>query len=552
MSGTQGAERPAGWQLSARASLVGLAAIASLAAFLRAWNLDYGLPVITHPDEASIVLPALRMADPDRFDPDPRFYRYPALPIYATAAVFYTQGALAEGGSFGAPRLPSPPAAVLAARRVTLLFGVATVVAVYALGTLFRSREVGLLAAGAFALAPYPVLDGHYANVDVPMTFWTTLAAVFALRHLQRRRLRDLAWAAACVGVGGACKYTGLLMLPMLPVAAGLALGTLRERRALLGRSALGLAIAGAAFLVCAPYTAIRAGEVLHALVFEAAHVGQGHFGWDLNVGGFPYWRGLYPLVVSLPFVLGAPLYLAALAGVAALRRRDARRLWLLGAGYGPVAVAVFGAAVVFPRYLLPLLPVATLTAALGGVAMLRARRRGARLLGAVGVAGVAAYTAAFAWSLLQGLIPQNATLASGWISRNVPPGSRVSVAATAWTFQIPERRYRLEHFDLGEAMRGGEPPEWLVVSSWVSRAWERGSLRDGPEHAYLAALGSPASGYAQVASFTTHYLNESMYGWLDPYLCNQFESPDVRIYRRRGSRRAPSPGDPPAARISP
>jgi 4-amino-4-deoxy-L-arabinose transferase-like glycosyltransferase len=509
-----------------------LVPILALGLGLRAWNIDYGLPETEHPDEHTLVEPALRTADPELFTLDPHFYRYPALPIYTLAATYYVRGVLG-GGSAARPALPTGPAALLHARWLTVGFALATLVAVYALGAAWRSRGTGLLAALFCAVTPLHVIHPHYANVDVPMVFWATLALVFALHHAQGGRRRDFLLTALALGLAAASKYTCLFMAPLLPMLAWLAArDDARPWRRIVALTAAGGVVCAATFLAAAPYTLIRFGDVWEALVAERAHVTGGHFGFDLNVDGVQYRPVVYQLLVGLPFVLGLPLYLSALAGgLTAWKRRDRTRLLVLAAGIGPIAVVVFLSRVVFPRYLLPLVPVAALGAALGATALWHSGRRHARALAALWVVLVVSYTGIFAGSLASQLSPQAPIQAAQWIRSHVPPGTELAVAVGPRMPGLLEPHFRQRRF---QAQQADNASEWVVVCSWVSRAWERGHLVREPAHATFARLGSPGSDYERVASFTAEYMHESFYGLLDPYLRNQYGSPDVHVYRRR------------------
>src|SRR5262249_44278278 len=100
-----------------------------------------------------------------------------------------------------------------------------------------------------------------------------------------------------------------------------------------------------------------------------------------------------YQLIASLPFALGWPLYALALGGVAvALRRRELGDRVLL-APMGPYFAMMGYSMLVFPRYLLPLLPPLAILAA-RAAAIVPARRLGALL-----VVGVFAYSLVFSAS---------------------------------------------------------------------------------------------------------------------------------------------------------
>jgi 4-amino-4-deoxy-L-arabinose transferase-like glycosyltransferase len=495
-----------------------------LALALRAVHLDYGLPTIFHPDERFIVGPALRMVETG--DLDPGFYNYPALPMYVLAAAITFDGGLAADAA--RPRTDIPGAVHLA-RRVTTLFGMATIVAVYAVGLLWRSRRTGLCAALLLAITPFHVMDSHYANVDVPMTFWAVCATAFVLAFVRTGGLRWYLAGSAAVGLAAASKYTGLVLLALLAVAVIVDPHTERSFRRTGARIVTGWAAALAAFSLATPYTWVRFAAVRDALSFERAHVSSGHWGWDLNVGGWIYQPVIYQFAAALPFVLGAALYLAALGGAFASIRRPTREALVLWAALVPLLAAVCWSRVVFPRYLLPSVPFLVLLAA--GFLLDRigppTRRR---VVGLALITVTLGYTAALTLSQLTGLSPQNARLASHWIRQNVEPGSAIAVATLVETHGIPRTTYEVSRLEPGDDLAA----EWLVVDSWYETALERGTLRHSPVNRQLKSLGSEGSAYREIVSFESRYLTEGLYGALDPYFKNQFESPDYTIYRRR------------------
>jgi hypothetical protein len=321
----------------------------------------------------------------------------------------------------------------------------------------------------------------------------------------------------------------------VLPVLAWLtSSGHDRRWRRVAAMTAGGGIVCALTFLAAAPYTLIRFADVWRTVRWERAHVTGAHFGFDLNVGGLPFQPVVYQLFVGLPFVLGIPLCLSAFAGgIAAIRRRDRSQLLVLGAAVGPVAAVVLLARVVFLRYLLPLVPLAALAAAVGVITLWGSGRRRARALAAAWVVVVVVHTGLFTGSLVSQLSPQARVEAANWILEHVPPGSEIAIVEGRRWPALLKGRYRLRTVDALNAGRIGTPG-WLVVNTWPSRGWERGHLVREPAHAFFAGLGAPDSEYELAASFTSEYLHEPLFGSLDPTLHNQYECPDMHVYRRR------------------
>ena len=510
-----------------------LVPILVLALGLRVIHLDYGLPQLPHPDEQRIVVPASRIAKSDPLDLHPLHFEYPALQVYLLS-LWLRVGELVDPPPTGPRALDVGPQAIHRARWLTTWFGVATVAAAYALGVLACGRETALLTALLLAVAPLHTLDSHYANVDVPMTFWLVTAVCFALAYLRSARIRWYLLAAACLGASAATKYSAVAAAPLLPLACLLARRSEESYWRTSQLVVLGAAVCLGAFLLCAPYTVIEFESFTKALQFERVHTQRGHWGFDLNPGGWINQRGVYQLVAGLPFALGLPLYLLSLGGVVRFLLRPRPAGLVVAAAVVPIFVVVSEAWVVFLRYLLPLIPFLVLAAARLLTGFLKHDDRRARATGWLLLVVTLGYTAALTTSQLAGLEPQNAALASAWIRKNIAPGSEIALAGNTWELDLPKHRYRVEALNLREAVTGTRRPEWLVVSGWYERALARGNLRGGAKNRFLEALGRGDSPYEKVVAFETRFFTEGFYAALDPYFENQFESPDFAIYRRR------------------
>lgn len=263
---------------------------------------------------------------------------------------------------------------VFAMRLVPAVMGALACLVVYRLGARLFGRAAGLLAGAALATMPLFYLGAHFANMDVQVAFWITLALACALAAIgsadarARGRLWLAAWACAALGV----LTKGLigLALPALVVGAWL-LVTRRWSVLAQTRPGAGLALFGAIVL---PWFA--AVQRLNPAFFDYFFVFQ-HFarytGGDFN-NAQPAWFFVAALAVGLlPWTLLAPQAAAQLA--AEQREHPARReaLWF---------VLIWAAAIVaffsLPRskpvgYILPAAPPLAL---LAGAALARAVER--------------------------------------------------------------------------------------------------------------------------------------------------------------------------------
>ncbi len=233
-----------------------------------------------------------------------------------------------------------------------------TIIVLFLLGRRLYGRWTGLLAAGFYAVAAFPLQQSHFWTVDTFTTLWVTLALYFAVRALD-----------------GASALRGA------PAAAYLALwaGAVIWEVAYWERPALGAALLGGVFLLALPVMAglsqiapphlrravVAASGLIAALVYVVTALALDVFASR----PFPLGEDLIALGFDAVFYGLAALILALIADVLRGPRRSAERFsrpaWVVGA-LGVLWLALVGALL-----LDALAPWAALLVALGGVALL-------------------------------------------------------------------------------------------------------------------------------------------------------------------------------------
>ena len=463
-----------------------LGAIVLLAAVLRIWGIEYGLPhPLTRPDEERITDKALRMLSDQTLGPGE--FVYPSLQKYLCMAALEahfaflrlsgrcpTRGDFIEWVTVVHPRLY-----YRTCRLVSVLTGVATVPLVFALGRrLSGQRRVGLVAALLLAVCYLHVRDSHFATVDVTMTFFTTLCVFLALEAARTGRTAAFAAAGLAAGLAAAAKYNAVVVCVVVP-AAGWARVRERpdERRAAAWWLLAGAAAAIAGFLIGVPFAIRERTRILDTVTATAAalHAGQGPMAFRVH------------LLDSLPGGLGWPLYLAGLAGVARVmwRGRPEDWVWLSFALawyllIGPVRWVV-------PRYVLPLVPLFAVAAAELASA-LTSRSRPLQACAAVLLA------APPLWRSIQydrvASRPDTRVLAADWIADNVPAQSRIAMcegyAAPVLHGKRPGRMPFLpKPITCSRAEIASTPARYLVTHEhpqlgvWAPSGYYRGVLGD-------------------------------------------------------------------------
>jgi len=362
---------------------VTLLALTALATVLRVYGLAWGLPDATkvhsyHPDEITVLAPTLTM---NLFagEMNPHFFNYGSLFLYAVYfARLIAEGygwldltpllrALSQAGWLGVALSPTAlhefAKLHLLARGLTVACGVATVWLVFFWARRVYGRGAATLAAFLLATFPLHVQHSHFATVDVPLALLTTLALYLAATAEDNGR--RMAMASFVAGLATAVKYS---VAPALWLTL-LLLWTWRMPFRLRLRRLVALtALMAAGFLLGCPYALLDFPSFWRDFYWETfvhSRIGHGYVFADTGNG---HW---FHLSVNLPAAIGLPAIAAAsLGGLAValgaignpnglVRRTAVVTLAFALAYFVPLGFAQ----VRFARYLMPLLPVASLWA---------------------------------------------------------------------------------------------------------------------------------------------------------------------------------------------
>lgn len=192
-----------------------LALLLLVALCVRVWGLSHGLPDMSHGDEPEVVNHAVRFGTGDL---NPHRFQYGTLfqyLLFFLYTIWYAAGRLLgifpSVAAFTAQFIQDPTGFYLIARACSALLGTATVWLVYRIGRSIAGSPAGLWAAALLACCFQHVVHSHYCTVDVPLTFFFTLAVVAALRLLDTARVRDYLLAGLCCGLALGTKFDGAL-----------------------------------------------------------------------------------------------------------------------------------------------------------------------------------------------------------------------------------------------------------------------------------------------------------------------------------------------------
>ena len=465
--------------VSPRTEKLLLLAFVAVGLAVRLWGLTFGLPVVyARPDELLLIGVVVGFF---RGDPNPHFFEYPTLYLYALAGVyclFYARWMLAgwvrDSAGFAASFKVNFVPFFLAARATAAVLGSATVALVHAIARPLFGVNTGLLAALFMAVAFLHVRDSHYATTDVPMVFFVAAAMLAIVRVHCYRRAFDARLAGVLAGCAMGVKYNAVLLVLPMAIVELLHGWTLRGdwRRMLRETHLFRMAVCCVLmFLAGSPYLLLDNAKALQDLRSLQASTSMGMTPPELLGRGWTY-----HLPHSLWYGVGWPMLVSALAGMAWMAARRPAEALVLGSF--PVAYYIVAGAGynVFVRYMLPVVPFLCIFAAFfvgsAAVAIAPALRLRPALVTAVFGLAVAAPPAINVVRFDRLLTREDSRITAGrWLMENVPAGASMFVSGNRYGHPAMDfLRYRQFGYDyLGTTFTAdrrptSELPQWLVI----------------------------------------------------------------------------------------
>ena len=372
--------------------LVGALFIIGLVMRLR--GVGFGEPLILHPDEHQVVGVAVTMLKAGSLAP-PVPYHYPTVFHYLLLPAFglmYVRGKSAglwtslddvHYRTFQFYELARAHSAVLGALTILLTFALARRMWPGA-----RGRWAGAIAAAYVTFAFNHVKESHHGVTDAALTFFVVLAFIAIVRAFQHGSRTAYGLAGFAVGIACATKYSALPLVAVVVAAHFMDRSRWTDWR----RLAVVVAAVPVGFFTGYPYALLNWPPFLEHLGWMSSHSGSRSF--DPNA------RSEMIVTYAMESGLGTifTLTFAAAAVVALFRRRAVEMLVVV---FTVVALSLLSktAFPFYPRYLLPILPLAAVlvgSLVAEGADWLRraAGARGRVLAPAVAVAAVVALVA--------------------------------------------------------------------------------------------------------------------------------------------------------------
>jgi len=402
-----------------------LALIILVGAALRIWGIGFGLPaVLARPDENVILEVAVNATSGDL---NPKFFTYPTGFIYLLAALFHITVPL-----FSPPHPINPTWDLqtlyaiwpnpffLTGRWAVAIMGIVAIPIIYVIGKRLGGRNLGLLAAWFFAVAPIPVRHAHFSVSDFPMAFFCILSMVFVMKRIDDGGLRNSILAGLFGGLAASMKYPGALMaIPI--IMAHIRWKPLRiELKPLMWA---GVVMLGT-FLALNPYIFVEWDLFRAHFAYESAHLIAPHEGIDLGRG---WW---YHPTVTFPTAMGILVYFAAIAGLVWWAIKGDRKRWMIIITPIIFLLVLGRGKAVFFRYMDAVFPFLAILAA-GFVAELihlLPWKQSLKVLAVVILGFVLAMPSLTRSITIDRLLSKTDTRveAAEWLNKNLSPGTRV------------------------------------------------------------------------------------------------------------------------------
>lgn len=417
-----------------------------IAVLLRAPTICSGLPYIDYIDEGYVLHQSIDLLNHRSLDT--RWYGYPSLPAYLTAASLIAYSPiyhLVHGHGFreDLPRdrdihttkgdnydLISPPALIVAGRLAAIFLSIMTVVLAGKLASMLAGDRVGYLS--LILAATCPALAGRASNVIVD-----TFATFFALCSLYfcGCLVKESAFAngrmnrsAACAGVAAGLAFASKYTVAVVFAAVAFTLVTLPVSRIcrlrLLGLASGGFCLAAA---LLAPAVVFHSGAVFRE-VATTAH----SYTIMTSVPGY-FGQAVFP------HELGWPLVIIGCIGLLLMLRSETDRPVALGwIIFGLILIGLFIAKPFQPfRNLLPLVPSFCIAAAFALDRFLRWADRSRRAacwhpVVALAIGAIIIYAAVSSFQPMRKRLTHrdSRVRAIDWLQERVGKGDRVLVFA--------------------------------------------------------------------------------------------------------------------------
>lgn len=443
--------------------------------YLVSASITWGLPFQPDMDELYWIPNAVRMSSKGTLNPG--WFGHPGSTVlYPLGLLYHLYSIGIGGGVFEAnPSLwttfeQTPSDFFILGRYVSLFYGTLCIPLLFLLGTAVRSKVVGLIAIVLYLSYPMPITHSTIVRSDMAATFFVLLSLFLMNRVLEKRTTRNLVCAGIAIGLAVATRFFSVaLMIPLLYVCWK----TRKEEHTSLERNLLiGIAVSAIAFLVTTPYILLDLQTAITDLLHEARDIRV------VRIQEGPILKFLYYLLIAIPLNSTWPQLLCGIGGMVSLFKQKKAATVLLLLFLISHIVIICIPALFWPRWIIQILPIIALFAAIGIEKLVQILSKYIRIRPAVllfictgvflcmNIAGVTHV-------IMRRAYPTTELVAREWMIEHLPAGSHIGVEWLA--VQLVQTPFFLE--SQSPLPEGGSLNEWrakgvthLVVNRSVSQ----------------------------------------------------------------------------------
>ena len=392
--------------------------IITVGAFFRFYNLNWDEGHSFHPDERNIAASVSRVRFPDKLDPE--FFAYGSFPIY----IYRTAGEVLlkvtkdtswnyEWGNIN-----------LVGRFFSALFSTLTIPLIYVLGRRLFNRYVGLFSAFFFSFCVGVIQTAHFAVTESILIFSVvsvTLLSLLILEHPTKKI--NYLLLGGLFGASLASKMSTISFL-IIPLTSFFLTFNKRDYKhrfiSIISFFVLGILI----FLILNPYTVLRFEKFLESMRYESSVVsGALPVVYTLQFDKtFPYVFQIENFFWQMGILAGFSV--AGMIVIFSEGIKNRNKKYILFSLFPILYFAYVGSwHTKFIRYMDPLLPFLSISAAFFLYLLIKDFKKLGKLISVVVVLLTILWTIAFFLIYARG---QTRITASRWIYENINPGADI------------------------------------------------------------------------------------------------------------------------------
>ncbi len=550
-----------------------IAALMLLSWKLMTWGINWGIGLNYHPDELALLRVILNQFVDLQMDLSDWMLTQPLFHVKILSSLFRVF--LGEEQVLYLLANNNTVPLYLLGRKISAVFALVTIPVTYLLGKELYNKKVGLLAATFLAICPIIIWNSHYLYNDIPAMLWVTLTLLFSAKILKQKEGEEKMHWYLLAGICAVFSFTtkanaGIAFL--FPFAAEFLrfktnsetkisfkelFSKIKEAKKIFWNKNLAYLLA---MLIALPFLlSPNLFDMFQRYTTKFFASGGTEAGVEIiKANPWMLTKLVYSTIISPQFILGVALFLSvALGTLLLLHKRRKEDLLLLSFILPYLFIVGITWLQIYYRYLIPLVPVATICAALlfeqlwkKGAKMdkIKTKNKTSHLgplsgyfsykkLAAALLIFVLVYTAAFTTSTTHRFTEDNRDFAADWILSFTEPGASIVSQAT---FTDGDSVRLPGELNLGEipnslAELETNPPDYIVFTTIADKEYFR-YIEATEENLNKRAVREEVRGgqsYELVKSFDSKFINKGYYRFLDPYFEGFYISPTVEIYKK-------------------